>query len=96
MTCQKFRRGQKFRLAPAPVITEKSTPAPGPFFIQNSDSGFFSGKYRRLLPESAPSLRFRDRFCNRPVLSEISDFRIFWLHAMCTGTEWLSTYQIRL
>jgi len=30
-----------------------------------------------------------------PVSSEISHLRNFWLHALCTCTEWYPTYQIR-
>ena len=42
---------------PTPVKTEIFTPAPGPVFIQKSDSGSFSGfgKNRRLLTESTPA-----------------------------------------
>jgi len=36
------------------VKTENFSPAPGPVFIQKSDSG--SGKNRRLRPESTPAL----------------------------------------
>jgi len=45
------------RYYPAPVKTKKSTPAPDPVLIQNSDFGSYSGsdKNRRLLPESTPA-----------------------------------------
>jgi len=51
---------------PCPAKIENFTPAPGPVFVQNSDSGscLGSSKYSRL----------------RPVSSEMSDFTP-WAHA---------------
>jgi len=42
---------------PAPVKTEKSTPAPapGPVFIQNSESGSCSGKNHKLRHSGSPA-----------------------------------------
>jgi len=45
---------------PAPVKSKNLTPALGPFFIQNSDTGSCSGKNCRLRPESTRALRLRD------------------------------------
>jgi len=61
------QRGFNFNKINCPTLvkTEILTPAPGPVFIQKSDSRSCSafGKNRRLLSVSTPALRLRDHLC---------------------------------
>ena len=106
---RKFKFIESYYLAP--VKTEKSTPAPDPIFIQNSDSGSCSGsgKNRRLRSESTPAprpvftralrlrdhLQFRDEHCTGLGLDWIRTITICLGFGLDLNSESFQKFRIR-